>query len=105
MIEVAAILSALVQHWDDFVIILLMLIFNAVVGFWQEYKAASALAALKSRLALTARALRDGQWGEIDARELVPGDVIRLRPGGHYPGRRQTGRGRLSFGGSVGPHR
>ena len=46
MIEVAAILSALVQHWDDFVIILLMLIFNAVVGFWQEYKAASALASM-----------------------------------------------------------
>jgi H+-transporting ATPase len=47
MIEVAAILSGVVRHWDDFVIILVLLVFNAVVGFWQEFKAANALEALK----------------------------------------------------------
>jgi H+-transporting ATPase len=50
-----------------------------VIGFWQEFKAANALEALKSQPALKARVLRDGQWHEIDAPELVPGDVIRLR--------------------------
>jgi len=85
MIEVAAVLSALVQHWDDFVIILVLLIFNGLVGFWQEHKAANALEALKSQLALKARVRRDGRWQEIDAAELVPGDVIRLRLGDIIP--------------------
>jgi H+-transporting ATPase len=85
MIEVAAVLSALVRHWDDFVIILALLAFNAAIGFWQEYKAANALEALKSQLALKARALRDGAWDEIDAAELVPGDVVRLRLGDIIP--------------------
>ena len=85
MIEVAAILSALVRHWDDFIIILALLCFNALVGFWQEFKAASALEALKHQLALRARVLRDGHWREIDAAELVPGDVIRLRAGDIIP--------------------
>jgi len=85
MIEVAALLSALVQHWDDFVIIVALLLFNAGVGFWQEFKAANALDALKKQLALKARALRDGRWGEIDALDLVPGDVIRLRLGDIVP--------------------
>lgn len=85
MIEVAAILSAIVRHWDDFFIILVLLAFNAVVGFWQEYKAANALDALKKQLALKARALRDGQWQEIPADRLVPGDMIRLRLGDIIP--------------------
>jgi H+-transporting ATPase len=85
MIEIAALLSALVRHWDDFAIIAVMLIFNAGVGYWQEFKAANALEALKSRLALKARVLRDGQWRETEASELVPGDVIRLRLGDIVP--------------------
>jgi H+-transporting ATPase len=85
MIEVAAVLSALVRHWDDFAIILALLVFNAAVGFWQEFKAANALEALKNQLALKARVLRDGQWREIDATELVPGDVIRVRLGDIIP--------------------
>lgn len=85
MIEVAAILSALVRHWPDFVIIMALLIFNAVIGFWQEFKAANALEALKSQLALRARVRRDGQWHEVDAAELVPGDIIRLRMGDIIP--------------------
>ncbi len=85
MIEVAAILSALVRHWADFAIITALLIFNAIIGFWQAYKATNALEALKSQLALSARARRDGRWGEIDAVELVPGDVIRLRLGDIIP--------------------
>ena len=85
MIEIAAILSAIVRHWDDLIIISVLLFFNALVGFWQEYKAANALEALKKNLAIRARALRDGKWQEVPAGELVPGDVIRLRLGDIIP--------------------
>ncbi|MGE0824647.1 MAG: plasma-membrane proton-efflux P-type ATPase [Candidatus Binatia bacterium] len=85
MIEIAAILSALVRRWDDFIIIVILLLFNALVGFWQEYKAANALAALKKQLALRARVLRDGKWQEIPADQLVPGDIVRLRLGDIIP--------------------
>ncbi len=85
MIEIAAILSALVQHWDDFWIIVALLVFNAGVGFWQEFTAGNAVEALKKQLAIRARVLRDGNWQEIDARLLVPGDVLRIRLGDVIP--------------------
>jgi H+-transporting ATPase len=85
MIEVAAILSAVVRHWVDLIIILVLLAFNAVVGFWQEFQAANAVAALKKQLALKARVLRDHAWRDVDAATLVPGDVVRLRLGDILP--------------------
>ena len=85
MIEVAAILSALVRHWPDFWIITALLVFNAGVGFWQEFTAGNAVEALKKQLALRARVLRDGKWQEIDAKELVPGDIVRIRLGDVVP--------------------
>jgi H+-transporting ATPase len=85
MIEVAVILSALVRHWPDFFIILVLLFANAVVGFWEEYQAGNAIAALKAKLAIHARVRRDGAWTTVPSRELVPGDVIRLRLGDIVP--------------------
>ncbi|HVU14370.1 MAG TPA: HAD-IC family P-type ATPase, partial [Phototrophicaceae bacterium] len=85
MIEIAAVLSAIVQHWEDFAIILTLLIVNALVGWSEEHKAGNAIAALKEKLALQARARRDGNWATIPARELVPGDLIRLRMGDIVP--------------------
>ena len=85
MIEAAAVLSALVRHWPDFFIILVLLVANAVVGFWEEFQAGNAIAALKAKLALQARVKRDGQWTTVPARELVPGDLIRLRLGDIVP--------------------
>jgi len=85
MIEAAAVLSALVQHWADLVIILVLLVFNAVVGFWEEYQAGNAIDQLKKTLALRARALRDGEWKEVDAKTLVPGDMVRLHLGTIVP--------------------
>src|ERR1017187_4012816 len=85
MIEAAVILSALVQHWLDFFIILLLLCSNAVVGFWEEHQAGNAIAALKARLAINAKVKRDGKWENPNASELVPGDVIRLRFGDIVP--------------------
>ena len=65
--------------------ILLLLCSNAVVGFWEEHQAGNAIAALKSKLAVKARVLRDGKWGDPNASCLVPGDVIRMRLGDIVP--------------------
>jgi H+-transporting ATPase len=85
MIEVASVLSMIIQRFDDFAIILTLLIVNAVVGFWQERKADNAIELLKKRLAPNARVLRDGIWKEIPSRELVPGDLVRIRLGDIVP--------------------
>ena len=85
MIEAAVILSAVAQHWPDFGIILLLLLANGVVGFWEEHQAGNAIAALKATLAIKARVKRDGTWVNPAARELVPGDAIRLRLGDIVP--------------------
>jgi H+-transporting ATPase len=85
MIEAAVILSAAARHWPDFGIILLLLLANAVVGFWEEHQAGNAIAALKATLAIKARVKRDGKWVNPAARELVPGDAIRLRLGDIVP--------------------
>ena len=85
MIEVAVILSGVVGHWPDFFIILLLLVANGVVGFWEEREAGNAIAALKAQLAINARVKRDGKWVTPPARELVPGDVIRMRLGDIVP--------------------
>ncbi len=85
MIEVAVILSGAVGHWPDFFIILVLLLANAVVGFTEERQAGNAIEALKDKLAVNARVRRDGQWSTPAARELVPGDVIRLRLGDVVP--------------------
>ena len=85
MIEVAAILSAIVRDWADFALITALLLLNALVGFWQEHKADNAIELLKQKLALTTLVLRDGSWQELEARELVPGDIIRIRMGDIVP--------------------
>jgi H+-transporting ATPase len=85
MIEVAAILSAVLGNWGDFAIIAVMLVANAGVEFWQENKADNAIQLLKQRLALNARVLRDGDWATMPAAELVPGDVVSLRLGSIVP--------------------
>jgi len=85
MIEAAVVMSAILQHWSDFGIILMLLMLNAIVGFWQENKADNAIELLKQRLAPTARLLRDGKWLQKPAKELVPGDVVRVRLGDVVP--------------------
>ena len=85
MIEAAVVLSAVARHWPDFGIILVLLCANAVVGFWEERQAGNAIAALKAKLAIKARVKRDGKWVTSPARELVPGDVIRVRLGDIVP--------------------
>jgi H+-transporting ATPase len=85
MIEAAALVSALLQRWDDFAINTGLLVFNAGLGFWQDSKAANALAELKKGLALKARALRDGRWQTVEASALVPGDIVDIKLGEVVP--------------------
>lgn len=85
MIEAALVLSAVDDHWPDFCIILVLLLANAVVGFWEEHQAGNAIAALKAKLAVNARVKRDGKWITAPVREIVPGDVVRIRLGDIVP--------------------
>ncbi len=85
MIEAAAILSAVSCAWNDFVVILFLLFMNAIIDFRQSRKADSAIAALKASLASKSKVLRDGKWVEIEAKNLVPGDIVRLRLGDVLP--------------------
>ena len=78
MIEAAAIVSAIIGHWDDFVIILILLLFNACIELWQDRKASNALSALKKGLAPTANVMRDGKFATIQASKLVPGDIVKI---------------------------
>jgi len=85
MIEIAAILSAAVQKWEDFVIITIMLLVNAGLDFFQEHRALNALKALKQRLATETIVRRDGRFHTVPARELVPGDIVKLKIGDIVP--------------------
>lgn len=85
MIEIAAVLSLVVQHWADFGIIVALLVVNALVGFWEEYHAENTIEALKDKLATNAKVRRGGKWKTIPSRELVRGDRIRVRLGDIVP--------------------
>lgn len=85
MIEAAALLSALAGKWEDFTIILVMLLVNAGLDFFQEHRALNALKALKARMARQVTVLRSGTTRVVPARGLVPGDLVRLRIGDIVP--------------------
>ncbi len=85
MIEVALALSVAARHWTDAAIIGVLLAMNGLVAFFEEHQAANAIAALKQRLASSTRVLRDGAWVTVAVRELVPGDVVRVRLGDVVP--------------------
>lgn len=85
MIEVAIIISAIIGHWYEFFIISVLLIVNGSIKFFEEHQADNAISMLKNRLAPNARVFRNGNWETIPARELVPGDKIRVRLGDIVP--------------------
>ncbi len=85
MIEIAALLSALVKKWEDFTIILIMLLVNGGLDFFQEHRALNALKALKAGMRRQVNVLRDGVYRLVPARELVPGDIVKLRIGDVVP--------------------
>ena len=85
LIEVAAIVSAALGDVKDLSFLLTLLIVNGLVAFVEEHKAGNAIEALKASLAPQARVLRDAKWSVVEARELVPDDVILLRLGDVVP--------------------
>ena len=85
MLEAAIVLQIVLGEYAEAAVIAGLLVFNAALGFFQEGRAQATLAALKSRLALTASVRRDGAWKDIPATELVPGDLIKLSLGGVVP--------------------
>ncbi|MEX1119569.1 MAG: cation-transporting P-type ATPase [Terrimicrobiaceae bacterium] len=81
----AACLTAAMGHWVDTGVILGVVIINAIIGFLQEGKAEQALAGIRKMLSVHAEVRRDGNWTNIEADELVPGDIVRLRSGDRVP--------------------
>src|ERR1700691_1878778 len=82
MLEAAIVLELVLDKYVEAAIIALLLVFNAALGLFQESRAQATLAALKSRLALTASVKRDGAWKIVPATELAPGDLVKLSLGG-----------------------
>jgi len=85
MLELIIILSLILNRLTDAYVVSVLLLFNSVVGFIQENKSSKAIEALKKKLQISVKVLRDGIWKTIPARELVPGDVIRIRTGDFIP--------------------
>ncbi len=85
LLWVVLILSYALGHFKDFAVVLVLLIFNATVGFLEEHKADHSIEMLKKRLSTNARVLRSGSWVSIPSKFLVKGDVIRVRMGDVIP--------------------
>ncbi len=95
MIEGALVLTAVTARWPDFGIIAALLALNGLVGFWEEHQAANAIAALKEQLARRARVQRDGEWADLPAERVVPGDLMMVERGDVVPAD-----GRILLGGA-----
>ena len=85
MLELIMVLSLVLGHYSDLAIVGGLLIVNAVLGFMQERRAAGVIETLRRRLQVSARVLRNASWQVVPARELVPGDIVRVRPGDIIP--------------------
>jgi len=85
MLELIMILSLVLRNYADLAIVGALLVVNAVLGFWQDHRAAGVMETLRRRLQVSARVLRDASWQVVPARELVPGDIVRVRPGDIVP--------------------
>src|SRR5271163_4566078 len=85
MLELIMVLSAVLRNYSDLVVVGALLVINAVLSFEQERRAAGVVETLRKRLQVSARVRRDSSWQVIPARELVPGDIVRVRPGDIIP--------------------
>jgi H+-transporting ATPase len=85
MLEATAIVTLVLGKYPQALVIVFLLLFNAGMSLWREGRAKAAMAKLKQRLRIQSRVKRDGKWSTIPARELVPGDLVRLRIGDLLP--------------------
>ncbi|MGC8673623.1 MAG: plasma-membrane proton-efflux P-type ATPase [Thermoprotei archaeon] len=96
MLEVTIVLTYVLHKFLDMYIILALLLLNSIISYVQEYKAGNAVEVLKKRLTVNARVLRDGKWKVLPAREIVPGDVVRIRLGDFVPADMKVIEGEIS---------
>jgi plasma-membrane proton-efflux P-type ATPase len=101
MLEAIAVLSWVLHRYADVAIAAALLAVNATIAFAQERRAEGVVETLRRRLQVNARVLRDGHWQTLSARELVPGDVTRIRQGDVVPADIQLLSGTLSVDQSV----
>ena len=85
MLELIMVLSAVLGKFSDLAVVGALLAINAVMSFMQEHRAAGIVEVLKRRLQVSARVRRDSNWQVVPSRELVPGDIVRVRPGDIIP--------------------
>ena len=85
MLELIMVLSAVLGKYTDLVVVSALLVVNAGLSFAQERRAAGVVETLRQRLQVSARVRRDASWQVVPARELVPGDIVRVRPGDIIP--------------------
>jgi len=85
MLELIMALSAVLRNYSDLAVVGALLLVNALLGFGQEHRAAGVVETLRRRLQVTARVRRDSSWQALPARELVPGDIVRVRSGDIVP--------------------
>ena len=101
MLELIMVLSAVLGHYSDLAVVGGLLVVNAILSFMQEHRAAGVVEALRKRLQVSARVRRDSSWQVIPARELVPGDIVRVRTGDIIPADVKLLTGALSVDQSV----
>ncbi|MDD5304384.1 MAG: HAD-IC family P-type ATPase, partial [Elusimicrobia bacterium] len=97
MLELIMVLSAVLRKYSDLAVVGALLAVNAALSFLQERRAAGVVEALKRRLQVSARVLRESSWQVVPARELVPGDIVRVRPGDIIPADLKLLTGELSI--------
>ena len=85
ILVIAAVITALLQDWVDAIVIAIVVILNALIGFVQEAKATRAMEALSRSMQSQATVLRKGEKRKIPATELVPGDIVLLQSGDKVP--------------------
>jgi len=85
MLEIIMVSSAILGKYTDLAVVSTLLVINAMLSYMQERRAAGVVETLRRRLQVRARVLRDSIWRVIAARELVPGDIVRVRPGDIIP--------------------
>jgi len=85
MLELIMVLSVVLHKYADLAVVGALLIINAILSFMQERRAEGVVASLRRQLQISARVLREASWQVVPARELVPGDIVRLRSGDIIP--------------------
>ncbi len=101
MLVATALVTVILGKYIQAAVIVALLVFNAGMSLWREGRAKAAIASLKQKLRINSRVKRDGKWAIVPARELVPGDLVRIRIGDLLPADIQIVEGSLGLDQSI----